>query len=111
MHTESVLIFYMVALWDALLSTLHTFVFHISFDHLSFQRALHHTQSPPPPSSGLQQSLTVALLVSTAWGFAGEQKRERNEGRIQEHGQVSDICADSAPALSSDPDNMVPGRD
>lgn len=32
---------------------------------------------------------------------------------MKERRQVSDICADSAPAavLSNDPDSMVPGRD
>lgn len=65
-------------------------------------------------SLGLQRSCTDPVLVTTAQGLAGrEQKRERNEGRMKEHRQVSDIGADSASpaALSNDPDTVFPGRD
>lgn len=54
---------------------------------------------PKATSSGLQQTSPAPVSVTTAQGFAGrEQRRGRHERQMKEHRQVSDICADSAPA-------------
>ncbi len=88
-------------------STPFLFVFFL----LSFWQALHLTQSHLLRAPALQHSPCSSYRCL---GICRKRtKRERNEGRMKEHRQVSDICADSAPAaaLSNDPDSVDPGRD